>query len=284
MTDKSLLSPEELAEFMKSEPCVIIDTRDPESYAAGHIPGAVDMHDIFTYLATSSADGVAELRHKFAEEFGAAGLSGEETAVIYEQSMATGFGQSCRGYFLLQYLGYPKVKVLHGGFAAWEAAGLPVSADAVAPTPKTFPVSETGADLMLDVADMMDAIKTDDIVKLDVRDIDEWIAESSSPYGKDFCPRKGRIPGAKWIEWYRMMKPTATGPMIKSKPEILAECASVGITPETPVYLYCFKGARASNTYLALKEAGVKDVKIYFGSWNEWSRDPELPIEEGLPY
>ncbi len=284
MTDKSLLSPEELAEFMKSEPCVIIDTRDPESYAAGHIPGAVDMHDIFTYLATSSADGVAELRHKFAEEFGAAGLSGVETAVIYEQSMATGFGQSCRGYFLLQYLGYPKVKVLHGGFAAWEAAGLPVSADSVAPTPKTFPVSETGADLMLDVADMMDAIKTDDIVKLDVRDIDEWIAESSSPYGKDFCPRKGRIPGAKWIEWYRMMKPTATGPMIKSKPEILAECASVGITPETPVYLYCFKGARASNTYLALKEAGVKDVKIYFGSWNEWSRDPELPIEEGLPY
>ncbi|MDJ0932973.1 rhodanese-like domain-containing protein [Breoghania sp.] len=284
MTDKSLLSPEELAELMEREPCVIIDTRDPESYAAGHIPGVVDMHDIFTYPATSSSDGIAELRHKFAEEFGAAGLSGEETAVIYEQSMATGFCQSCRGYFLLQYLGYPKVKVLHGGFATWDAAGLPVSTDAVTPTPKTFPVSEVGADLMLDVADMMDAIKTDDIVKLDVRDIDEWIAENSSPYGKDFCPRKGRVPGAKRIEWYRMMKPTATGPMIKTKPEILAECATVGITPETPVYLYYFKGARASNTYLALKEAGVKDVKIYFGSWNEWSRDPELPIEEGLPY
>ncbi len=33
--------------------------------------------------------------------------------------------------------------------------------------------------------------------KLDVRDVDEWIADSSSPYGKDFCPRKGRIPGAR---------------------------------------------------------------------------------------
>jgi thiosulfate/3-mercaptopyruvate sulfurtransferase len=22
---------------------------------------------------------------------------------------------------------------------------------------------------------------------------------------------------------------------------------------------------------------------MYFGSWNEWSRDPSLPIEEGLP-
>jgi thiosulfate/3-mercaptopyruvate sulfurtransferase len=27
----------------------------------------------------------------------------------------------------------------------------------------------------------------------------------------------------------------------------------------------------------------VKNVKIYFGSWNEWSRDPALPIEEGFP-
>jgi thiosulfate/3-mercaptopyruvate sulfurtransferase len=24
--------------------------------------------------------------------------------------------------------------------------------------------------------------------------------------------------------------------------------------------------------------------EMYFGSWNEWSRDPALPIEEGLPF
>ena len=60
-----------------------------------------------------------ELKTKFADAFGAAGLSGKETAVIYEQSMNSGFGQSCRGYFLLTMLGYPKVKVLHGGFDAW---------------------------------------------------------------------------------------------------------------------------------------------------------------------
>ncbi len=94
----------------------------------------------------------------------------------------------------------------------------------------------------------------------------------------------GRIPGARWLEWYRMMKPPRAGPMFKSKDEILAECATIGVTPETPVYLYCFKGARASNTLVALKEAGIKDVRMYFGSWNEWSRDPKLPIESGLPF
>ncbi len=198
--------------------------------------------------------------------------------------MNSGFGQSCRGFFLLQFLGYPKVKVLHGGYALWQAEGMPTSTEISAPEPKTFPVVDTGHDLMLDIADMMDAIGNESIVKLDVRDVDEWIAESSSPYGKDFCPRKGRLPGATWLEWYRMMKPTASGPMFKSKEEILAECANVGVSTDKSVYLYCFKGARASNTYLALKEAGFSDVKIYFGSWNEWSRDPALPIEEGLPY
>lgn len=284
MSESTLIGPAELTELLESTPCIVIDTRAPDDYAESHIPGAVNVHDIFTYLATSTPEGVAELKGKFEAEFGAIGLSGQETAIIYEQSMNSGFGQSCRGYFLLQYLGYPKIKVLHGGFEAWTAAGLPKSSDAVAPTPKTFPSSEAGTALMMDAADMLAAVKDDDVVKLDVRDIDEWIAESSSPYGKDFCPRKGRIPGAKWIEWYRMMKPTPAGPMIKSKDEVLAECATVGITQETPVALYCFKGARASNTYLALKEAGVKDVKIYFGSWNEWSRDSTLPIDEGLPY
>ena len=284
MTGSTLISPLELKNLMESEACVVIDTRNGESYAAGHLPGAVNMHDIFTYLATSSSEGMSELTGKFAEEFGAVGLSGEETAIIYEQSMDSGFGQSCRGYFLLKFLGYPKVKVLHGGFAAWETEGLPVSTDQVAPAPKIFPVSDTGHKLMLDVADMQAVLDNDDVVKLDVRDIDEWIAHSSSPYGKDFCPRKGRLPGAKWIEWYRMMKPTAAGPVFKSKDEILAECATVGITPKTPVYLYCFKGARASNTFLAMKEAGIEDVRIYFVSWNEWSRDSSLPIEEGLPF
>ena len=30
-------------------------------------------------------------------------------------------------------------------------------------------------------------------------------------------------------------------------------------------------------------EGNFKDVRMYFGSWNEWSRDPSLPIETGLP-
>jgi len=282
---EALISPSELNAELSNKGIVVIDTRDPDTYAKGHIPGAVNVHEIFTYLATSTPDGIKELTQKFVDAFSAAGLSGEETAVIYEQSMNTGFGQSCRGYFLLKYLGYPKAKVLHGGYQAWVAEELPTSVEVPTVTPAKFPIDPAAAPLLMaDLDEVKDALYDGSITLLDVRDIDEWIGESSSPYGKDFCPRKGRLPRAVWLEWYRMMKPGGEAPVFKSKEELLTEFDSVGITPDSKVIVYCFKGARASNTFLALQEAGISKVKIYFGSWNEWSRDPSLPIEEGLPY
>jgi len=277
-----LISAAELDTLMKSEPVVLIDTRDADTYAAGHIPGAVNLREVFTFLATSSVEGLNELKRTFAQHLGAAGLSGQETAVFYEDALNSGYGQSCRGYYLLTWLGYPKIKVLNGGFSAWKASGLPTSTEAVTPVAATFPELPM-ADVMLTKDDMLAALGTATVL-LDVRDIDEWIGDSSSPYGKDFAPRKGRIPGAKWLEWYRFMKPSSMGPMIKSPDEVKAECATAGIVTSDTVYLYCFKGARASNTFLALKQAGFEDVRMYFGSWNEWSRDPALPIESGLPF
>ncbi len=283
MKDKVLLDPTDLATRIHDDNVIMIDTRDPDSFNAGHIPGAVNAHDIFTYLATSTAEGKKELQTKFAEIFGNAGLSGKELAVVYEQSMNTGFGQSCRGYYLLKFLGYPRASVLHGGYKAWTDADLPTTTQTSNPKPKLFPIDPQAASLIVDAKTMLEAVNDPDIIKLDVRDVDEWIGASSSPYGADFCPRKGRIPGARWLEWYRMMKPGKNGAVFKTKDEITAECQTVGITPDTPVILYCFKGARTSSTFVALKEAGVKDVRTYFGSWNEWSRDALLPIEEGAP-
>src|SRR6204780_2549342 len=145
MGEKVLITPTELSEELKSPGIVLIDTRDPKTYAAGHLAGAINIHDIFTYLATSTPEGVAAMRDKFAAIFGAAGLSGAETAVVYEQSMSTGFGQSCRGYVLLRYLGYPKIMILHGGYMAWTAAGLPTTTDVATPLPRTFPLDPSAA-------------------------------------------------------------------------------------------------------------------------------------------
>ena len=282
MQAEILISPEQLSALMTTESVVIIDTRDAGAFAAGHLPGAVNLREIFTFLATSSAEGLSALTSKFADTFGSIGLSGTETAVFYEDALDSGYGQSCRGYYLLTWLGYPKIKVLNGGFSAWKTAGMSVSIEETKPVGKIFPNDLAGTDVMLTKDDVLAALNTD-IKLLDVRDIDEWTGESSSPYGKDFAPRKGRLPGAKWIEWYRFMKPSSAGPVFKSPLEVQAECATAGISIADTVYLYCFKGARASNTFLALKQAGFSNVRMYFGSWNEWSRDDSLPIETEVP-
>ncbi len=281
-TSPVLISPADLQGLMATEPVVLIDTRDADTYAAGHLPGAVNLREIFTFLATSTAEGLQALKASFTKAFGDAGLDGSQTAVFYEDALNSGYGQSCRGYYLLTWLGYPKVKVLAGGFPAWKAAGGAVSTMPATPVAATFPDAPT-ADVMLTKDQVLAALGRPDITLLDVRDIDEWTGESSSPYGRDFAPRKGRLPGAKWIEWYRFMKPSAAGPVMKSPLEVQAECATAGISTTDTVYLYCFKGARASNTFLAMKQAGFTDVRMYFGSWNEWSRDPSLPIKDSLP-
>ena len=277
-----LVSPADLFKQITVEPMVIIDTRDAEAYASEHIPGSVNLREIFTYLATSTPEGLEDLKQSFTSQLGAVGLSGKETAVFYEDSLNSGYGQSCRGYFLLTWLGYPKIQVLNGGLSAWKAAGLPTTKEITTPVCTTFPFNASGADVMVTLEEVMKKLGSNTVL-MDVRDVDEWIGDSSSPYGKDFAPRKGRLPGAKWVEWYRFMKPSGVGPVFKSPDEIRAECSTAGIKSSDEIILYCFKGARASNTYLALKQAGFNNVKMYFGSWNEWSRNPSLPIETGLP-
>jgi thiosulfate/3-mercaptopyruvate sulfurtransferase len=280
METNTLIDAKDLSTLMTTKPVVIIDTRAPEDYAISHIPGAVNIREIFSYLSTSTPEGLASMQDMFVDLLGKAGLSGKELAVIYEDAMNNGYGQSCRGYFLLKFLGYPLVSILHGGYQAWQDAGLPTTAEVPMPTAQTFPLN-IDSSLIIDKDAMLKSLDDPAIIKLDVRDFDEWMAQSSSPYGVDFCPRKGRIPGAVLIEWYTMMKAENGLPMFLPKEEIQAIAGQVGITPDSTVNIYCFKGARASNTFVALNEAGVKDVRIYFASWNEWSRDPSLPIEEG---
>ncbi|MEC4814203.1 MAG: sulfurtransferase [Scytonema sp. PMC 1069.18] len=282
MQEKPLLTPTQLAEILPQKSTVVIDTRDSDEYAVSHIPGAVNIREIFTYLASSTPLGLLELQSHFAASLGAAGISGTEEIVIYENAMNSGYGQSCRGYFLLKYLGCSKVSVLHGGYQAWLAAEMPTTAEVPTLDKKSFSVN-IDSSMMVTTEDMLQALINPEIIKLDVRDYDEWIGVSSSPYGVDFCPRKGRIPGAVWIEWHRMMMSKSEILMFRPPEEILEICKSVGITPESTVYVYCFKGSRAANTLIALKVAGIKDVRNYFSSWNEWSRDPSLPIETSCP-
>ncbi|CAF1498161.1 unnamed protein product, partial [Didymodactylos carnosus] len=118
---------------------------------------------------------------------------------------------------------------------------------------------------------------------LDVRDAAEWQGLTSSPYGIDFSPRKGRILNSIWIEWYNFMEKDESNIIkVKSKENIQDIMSVKNINLDDEIIIYCFKGARASNTLMSLREAGYYNVKNYFASWNEWSRDFELPIDDKI--
>lgn len=287
-----LVSSEDLSRMMEGPGKVVpIDVRDAEQYGAGHVPGAVNIPDVFYYLATTTPEGLKEMQEHFAALFGEAGLTGEETAVIYEEGFSL---KSPRGYWILEYLGYPKIAVLQGGMRGWREGGHAVETGTTETTGSkdSFPLA-IDPSMMCTMDQMLDAIRTPEVVKLDVRDKEEWVAESSSPYGVDFAPRKGRIPGSTWINWNLLLtlgeETAGTFRVAEDKGDFkdLTEVEKMleekGVTRDKPTILYCFKGARTSNTYLAMKMLGYRNVRTYFGSWNEWSRAGDLPIERGAP-
>ncbi|MFN6485907.1 MULTISPECIES: sulfurtransferase [unclassified Nostoc] len=280
MNTKLLISPQELTSLLaeKSSRAVIVDTRTPEDYAISHIPESINIRDFFTYLLDNSdSAGLKELQEYFAKILSNLGISGAEQLIVYEDTLNKGYGQSCRAAFLLKYLGCAQVSILQGGYRAWLIEGLPTTNEISLRESSIFRL-HPNADMMVTTAEMLQAIDNPAIIKLDVRDRNEWLGLSSSPYSPDYCPRKGRIPNAVWLEWHHLMNSELEIPTFRSPDEIREICQSLNITSDSIVYIYCFKGSRAANTLIALEQAGIS-ARNYFGSWNEWSRDLSLPID-----
>ena len=276
---KILFKPAEVARLIDRGEAVLIDVRDPEFYREGHIAGAANIPEVFYYLATTTDEGLAELNRTFTGLFSKAGLTRGKSAIFYEDSLTKRYCGSCRGVWLARYLGHGDSGILYGGLDAWKSLGNPLESGDFTPVPAEF-IPAPRSELVATTEDVVAAMKDPSVILLDDRDEDEWKGESSSPYGIRFAPRMGRIPGARWIEWRRFLRVSAKYPAFKTPREITALCAKHGIHPDDDIIIYCFKGARASNTFIALTLAGFKRLRIYFGSWNEWSRHPELPIEE----
>ncbi len=274
-----LFTPQQVLPLIEKNEVTLIDVRDHVFYDEQHIENAVNVPEIFYFLSTSSEEGLDTLRATFESHFSKAGVTHGKRLIFYEDSLTKRYCGSCRGFWLSQYLGHPDAGILMGGLDAWIKEGFPVSRTVPEITPTVFESSVQPL-LMATKEDVLKALDEPNTILLDDRDKEEWVAESSSPYGKNFVPRKGRIPGAVWIEWCNFMDTKDNYPSFKSKNEISALCASEGIQLNSNIIIYCFKGSRASNTFVALTLAGFKNVRVYFASWNEWARDPNLPVDD----
>lgn len=267
----SLISPQQLRERLVGAGLLIIDARLLDEYAVGHIPGARHL-DTYDYLVERSDPAGLEETHAYlARLFASVGVSGDEEVVLYDET--TGM-RSARSVWFLEYLGHPRVRRLDGGFQAWRAAGGLVSRDVpAAPRPAAFAV-QPQPDVLATCDYVAAHLNRPDVAVLDIRSEGEHTGVEKA----DCCPRAGRIPGSLWLEWGRLIDPEGRLPDGKEARRLLADA---GVTPEKEIIVYCHRGARAANTYLALKDLGYPRVRNFIGSWHEWSRRPDLPADCG---
>jgi len=120
-----LVSPAEL-DALRPNPAVrIIDVRDPKSYAASHIPGAVSA-PYGTWRGPASNPGELPDLAKLTALVQKLGLSPATHAVVVSSGAdQSDFGSSARIYWTLKVLGLQELSILNGGVKGWDQATLP---------------------------------------------------------------------------------------------------------------------------------------------------------------
>ncbi len=91
--------------------------------------------------------------------------------------------------------------------------------------------------------------------------------EYDGSLGKPCDPRQGHIPGARNLDVYRLMEMTLA--------DVRAE---LGLEPGAEVVAYCHGGSRSAIAVQVLRSLGY-EARNYVGSWHEWSRHDDLPID-----
>jgi thiosulfate/3-mercaptopyruvate sulfurtransferase len=190
--------------------------------------------------------------------------------VVYDHDRGL---QAARAWWVLRWAGIADVRLLDGGFAAWRAAGLPVTEAATQPEPGDVRLSP-GHMPVLD-ADGCVAMAREGVL-LDTRIRPNYIGGRTAP-GE--APR-GHIPGALSAP----AADTLTEPGPFTDGETLRHLyAALGVDGTRKVGVYCGAGISACHGVLALASIGI-EAAMWPGSWSAWSADPARPVAiGGLP-
>ncbi|MBD2359143.1 sulfurtransferase [Tolypothrix sp. FACHB-123] len=249
---------------------VEVDT-SPQLYKDAHIPGAV-FWNIFTDLL------LPNLRINFDPEVMAkllsrSGINDDTTIVAYGSYPGTGAWI----FWLLQVFGHRNVLVLNGGHQKWMAENLPVATGLSDFPPSEYFISEIDTEKRIFLEEVQASIGNPNRVMLDVRSLAEYRGEFFLTQPPREGERAGHIPGALHVEYLLTLNEDGT---FKSFAELQALYASQGITPDKEIIPYCAIGGRSGYTWFVLKYLlGYPNVRNYDGSWNEWSRIPDIAIE-----
>lgn len=250
-----------------------------EDYLNGHIPGAVHINTDDVEEGPVWNRKSDEELEQFALDYG---ITHDTTVILYG---ADPMG-SYRVAVILKYMGVEDVRVLNGGWAAWVNAGFEIETEEHEKEPvESFGVPvPSNPNYIVDLEEAKQILADKGSTLVDIRTWEEYIGETS---GYDYIEPKGRLSGAVWgragsdpyhLEDYRNLDNT-----MRNAQEIVAMWAQEGIDADNDLAFYCGTGWRAAEVLFYSDVMGLENIALYDGGWNEWSMDPENPVEIGEP-
>jgi CubicO group peptidase (beta-lactamase class C family) len=256
-----LVSGDWLAAHLKDESLVILHVGSQRDYDAGHIAGArlVTLDNI----SVTDASGLRlELPAVPAleEAFGKLGIDDTSRVVIYAGTPSV--QSATRVWFTLDYAGAgDRAALLDGGIAAWKAAGRPVSSESSPVRPSHF-TAHPRPEIVVN-AEWVRAHLGDKSVQL----VDARMPEFYIGVEAGGMPRAGHIPGARNVPYENLLGENGK----LQGTETLASTAALTVS-------YCHIGQQATVVYFAARYQGL-DARLYDGSFQDWSRRSELPVQ-----
>jgi len=250
-------------------------------YDEGHVPGAV-FTDLDSDLAGPPGGGPGSMdpaggnrgRHPvpgpaaFSASMRRLGVRGDRPVVVYDDADSTA---AARAWWLLRYFGHPSVRVLDGGFRAWQAAGQPAERGEPSQPPEPGDFTARPGNLPLLAADGAARLARDGVL-LDARAAPRYRGEA-----EPVDPVAGHIPAAVSAPTTYNVRQDGT---FLPAGELADRFAGLGIKEGTSVGAYCGSGVTAAHEVLALGLAGIP-AALYAGSWSDWITDPDRPVATG---
>lgn len=270
-TPNFLVTASWLAQLGSSPDVIVIDARAPDSYAQGHIPGAVNLP--WQSLATRSSEELetGPWRGRAVEQFGALGIGPQSIVVSYDDS---GNIFSARVRWALKHLGHERAVMLDGGLTAWTKLGKALTTETTTLATTTY-TGATDPERLATAQYIVGRLGDPGVQILDVRPLAMYTGEDPGSF-----KRSGHIPTALHLDWANNVE--AESPRsFKSLAEMQALYDGIGLDRNKEIIVYCNGGVWSANTLFVLEMLGYPRVRLYSASWTEWGNRDDLPIVVG---
>jgi thiosulfate/3-mercaptopyruvate sulfurtransferase len=244
----------------------LLDARPRLDYDKGHIPGAVWVDAKAVETMAAKPGGLID--HTAWEAWiTPLGISAETEVLIYDARRQL---DAARLWWILSYLGVPRVGLIDGSFPLWAAEKRPVTSEIPKVKPQWFKVAFRG-DRLATRHDVLDALKQGNTRVVDARTEKEHTGDEKR------ASRGGRIPTACHIEWSRLVD--AEGRFL-AEPALRATLNKAGVKPGEPVLTHCQGGGRSSVDAFVFERLGFP-IRNYYLGWSDWGNADDTPVENG---